>query len=133
MPDTLTLNLSMVYTPPAAPANSGQASLAVTHTYNASAVGTIDIPPTTVVGTSFSVPFGSVSAAKTLVIRNNMTSELGVRLNAAGANNFNIPPGGEFVYSAPIAPLAVPITAVALITTVDPTTLERVIFAIFGD
>lgn len=133
MPDTLTLNLSLVYTPPAAPANSGQASLAVTHTYNASNVGSIDVPNGTVVGTVFPIPFGSLTAAKTLVIRNNLTAEVGVRLNGAVANNFNIPAGGELVYSAPTAPLAVPITAAALVTTVDPTALERCVFMVFGD
>jgi hypothetical protein len=133
MPDILQLNLSLVYTPPAAPANSGQAALASTHTYNSFNVGSIDVPNGTVIGTTFDIPLGSVEDLKTLMIRNNMTSEIGVRLNAAVANNFNIPAGGTFVYSVPTAPLAVPITEAVLVTTADPTNLERILFWAFGD
>lgn len=133
MPDTLTLNSSLIYTPPAAPANSGLGSLAVTHTYNASAVGTIDVPNGTVVSTVIPVPFGSVSAAKTLIIKNNMTSEIGVRINGSVTNILNIPAGGKLEYSAPTAPVAVPITSASIVNTVDPTALERVQFFVFGD
>lgn len=128
-----TSTLSLQYTPPGAPVNSGVASLAAGGTYQAGQAGYIDIPPGTVVGTAFPVPFGSVSAAKVLVVRNNSAQEIGVRLNGAVANNFNIPAGGEFAYVVPSAPVSAPLTQVVIVTTVDPTATDTVLFWCLGD
>lgn len=131
--DNFTSTLTLAYTPPGAPVNSGVASLALGGTYQAGQAGSIDVPSGTTVGTALDVPFGSVAKAKLLVVKNNLSSEIGVRLNSAVANNFNVPAGGIFSYVAPTAPTAVPLTAVELITTVDPTATERVLFWVFGD
>lgn len=131
--DNFNATLNLKYTPPGAPAGSGVAALTSAGTYQAGQAGTTDIPPGTVVGASFSIPFGSVTAAKLFVIRNNASSEISVKLNGSASPVFNIPPGGEFVYSAPTAPGAVPLTSVAFLTTEDPTTTERVLWWCFGD
>lgn len=132
---TFNSTLNIQYTPPSAPANSGVASLLVGGTYNGGQAGSIDIPTTIVVSppTVIPVPFGSVAAAKLLVIRNNMSSEIGVRLNGAVSNTFNLPPGGEFVYAAPTAPGAIPLTSADVIPTVAPTVIEKIDYWCFGD
>jgi hypothetical protein len=132
---TFNSTLNIQYTPPSAPANSGVASLVVGGTYNGGQAGSIDVPTTIVVlpPTVIPVPFGSVAAAKLLVIRNKMSSEIGVRLNGAVANTFNVPAGGEFIYSVPTAPLAIPLTSVDIVPTVAPTVVEQVDYWCFGD
>ena len=131
--DNFSATFTFTYTPPNAPVNSGVASLAVSGTYQGGQAGSVDVPPGTTVGTVLSIPFGSVAAAKVLVIRNNMSSEVGIRLNGSGSNNFNIPAGGQIVYLVPTTPVAVPLTAASIITIVDPTAIERVNFWVFGD
>ncbi len=131
--DNFNATLNLKYTPPGSPPGSGVAALVVAGTYQAGQSGSTDVPPGTVVGTAFAIPFGSVTAAKLFVIRNNTSSEISIKLNSSGSANFNIPAGGEFVYSAPTAPDAVPLTAVSFLTTVDPTEIERVLWWCFGD
>jgi hypothetical protein len=131
--DNFTATLSIQYTPPGSPANSGVASFASGGTYQAGQAGTIDVTSAATIGEVFPIPFGSVAAAKMLIVRNGLSAEVGVRLNGAGSNTFNVPPGGEFAYIVPTAPLAVPLTSVSLVTTAVPVSTERAIFAIFGD
>lgn len=132
---TFNSTLNIQYTPPSAPANSGVASLLVGGTYNGGQAGSIDVPTTIVVSppTVIPVPFGSVDAAKLLVIRNNMSSEIGVRLNGAITDTFNLPPGGEFIYAAPTAPGAIPLTSADVVPTVVPTVIEKIDYWCFGD
>lgn len=131
--DNFTATLNLQYTPPGAPVNSGVAAMSVGGTYQAGQAGSIDVPPGTTVDTVLGVPFGSVSKAKLLVLKNGLSSELGVRLNASVTNNFNVPPGGVVSYAVPVAPGAVPLTQVDIVTTVDPSATERVLFWCFGD
>lgn len=131
--DNFTATLSLQYTPPGAPVNSGVATLAAVGTYNANSVGTVDVPPGTVVGTTFSIPFSSIAAAKLCVIRNNMSSAIGIRINGAVANNFQVAAGGEFMYASPAAPGSDPLTSIVVVTTVDPTQIERISYWVFGD
>ena len=131
--DNFSAQLNLQYTPPGSTVNSGVASLAAAGTYNAGQSGTIDVPTTAQVGDAFPVPFGSVSAGKLVVIRNNLSAELSVKLNGSSTVNFNIPPGGEFVYVAPTAPGANPMISASLILTAVPTVVERVLFFVFGD
>ena len=132
---TFNSTLNIQYTPPSAPANSGVASLLVGGTYNGGQAGSIDVPTTIVVSppTVIPVPFGSVAAAKLLVIRNNMSSEVGVRLNGSVDNTFNIPAGSVISYMAPTAPGAVPLTSVDIVPTVIPTVVEQIHYWCFGD
>ncbi len=133
MADNFTAALNLTYTPPGAPAGSGVAALAQAGTYQAGQAGTVDVPPGTTVATVLPIPFGSVAAAKLLVIKNNGANEIGVRLNASGSNNFNIPAGGMIAYAVATAPVAVPLTAASIITTVDPTTVDRIQYWTLGD
>jgi len=133
MADQLTTATSVTYTPPKAAANSGQSTLGTSGVYNAAAVGSIDIPNGTIVGTVFSIPFNSVDNAKTVIIRNDMTSDVGVRLNGAVADNFELAPSGEMIISNPVAPGTTPITQIDVVTTADPTNLERLFYFVFGD
>lgn len=129
-----TSTLSLQYTPPGAPVNSGVASLAVNGTYQAGQSGYVDIPPGTVVASVLPIPFGSVSAAKVLIVQNKGANEVGVRLNGHSVNDFNIPPGGSFAYIVPSEPGAVPLTSASIVTIVDPTTNpDAVYFWCFGD
>ncbi len=131
--DNFTATLNLQYTPPGAPANSGVAALAVGGTYNAGQAGTIDVPTTAAVGDSFSIPFGSVQAAKLLVFRNSLSSEIAVKLNGSGSANFNIPPGGELAYAVPTAPGANPMASASFTITAVGLVVERVQYWCFGD
>jgi hypothetical protein len=131
--DAFTATLNLQYTPPGAPANSGVAALAVGGTYNAGQSGTIDVTTGSTVGQVIPIPFGSVVAGKLVVIRNNLSAEIGVRLNGAVANNFNVPPGGMLAYAAPTAPGAVPLTRVDIVLTAVPVVTERTVYWTLGD
>ncbi len=131
--DNFSVTLNLQYTPPGSPANSGVAAFPVAGTYQAGQSGTVDVPTTASVGDIISIPFGSVAAAKLVVLRNNLSAEVGVRLNGAVANNFNIPPGGEFIYAVPTAPGAVPLSQMDIVLTAVPTVKERIIYLTLGD
>lgn len=133
MPTNVTFNGSLQWTPPSAPVNSGTATFAVVSSVNAQAVGQVDVqvsdPPATVIP----MPFGSINAAKVVCIKNMMSSEVGVRLNGAGSNNFNVPAGGMFMYVSPVGPNAIPISSASIVTTASPAAIEAVQFFIYGD
>ncbi len=130
---TFTVALSVTFTPPGANANSGQSSFPVTGTYNGQTVGQIDVPSGTVQGTSYAIPFGSVTAAKLLVVKNMMSSDIGVRLNGAGVDTFRLTPGGEFMYASPAGPAMAPLSSASIITTSSPTADEQVLFICVGE
>lgn len=127
-----TTTLGIQWTPPAAPDNSGNSTYTVQNTYVADNVGRIDIPNGTVIGTVFPIPFGGVGRGKMIVIKNKMTSDIGIRLNAAIANNFELGPDGEFAYITPTAPATTPLSSIDIVTTVDPTNLESVFYHCLG-
>lgn len=133
MSDQLTTQVSVTYTPPKAAANSGQSTLGTSGAYNAASVGSIDVPNGTTPPTTFSVPFNAVDNAKTVIVRNDMTSDVGIRLNGAVADNFELGPAGEMIISSPTAPGTTPITQVDVVTTADPANLERIFYWVFGD
>jgi hypothetical protein len=134
MPAALvTIGLSVQWTPPNAAVNSGNSSFQVQGPYNAQQVGQIDVQTTDIPGTIFPVQFGSISKAKVVIIKNMMSSEIGIRLNGAIANNFNLPSGGEVVYASPTGPAAVPLTAIDVVTTASPTATEQINTFVFGD
>jgi hypothetical protein len=131
--DNFTVALNLQYTPPGSAVNSGIAALPAAGTYQAGQAGTVDVPTTANVGDVYPIPFGSVQAGKLVVIRNNLSAEVSVKLNGSGSVNFNIPPGGEFMYAAPTAPGANPLTSVSLVLTAVPTVVERLIYFVLGD
>lgn len=128
-----TVTVGLQYTPPSAPDNSGVVTLGTSGNTNAQNVGTIDVPNGTVVGTVFGIPFGSVSAAYCCIIKNKMTSSIGVRINGAGSDTFEIAPSGEFMLSGSAAPSTTPLTQVDIVTTADPTSTEQIDYFVFGD
>lgn len=124
---------SVTWTPPRAIVNSGVSTLGASGVYNASSVGSIDVPPGTTVGTIFSVPLDHISSLKALIVRNEMSSDIGIRINGSVTNNFEIAAGGELHYLAPIAPVTTPITSLSIVTTLDPTQIQSVFFWAYGD
>lgn len=75
----------------------------------------------------------TLAAAKTVAVKNMMSTEIGIRINGSLTNNFNLPPGGVFTVAGATAPVANPMTAVTIVTTADPTVTERVHYWAFGD
>ncbi len=133
MPTNVTVNASVQWTPPSAPANSGNATFNVVAPCNAQNVGQIDVQTTDAPNTSFAIPFGSVAAAKILIIKNMLSAEIAVRLNGSGSDNFRIAAGGVLMYSAPIAPGSTPLSSVTVLTTASPSVIENVQFFVYGD
>lgn len=128
-----TVTVGLQYTPPSAPDNSGVSTLGTSGSTNAQNAGTLDIPNGTVVGTVFGIPFGSVSAAFCCIVKNNMSSSIGVRFNGAPADEIEIAPSGEFMLSGSAAAAGTPLTQVDIVTTADPTSTEQIHYWVFGD
>lgn len=133
MANQFSVSGTIVYTPPLAAPNSGAASLSTQGVYNAQNVGSVDVPAGTTTATSFSVPFGSVGAASVVIVRNQMSTPINVRLNGSGTDTFELAPGAMFRYESPTTPATTPITAVECITTAEPTAIENIFYWIFGD
>lgn len=133
MPTNATVSASLQWTPPSAPVNSGNAKFDVVAGVNAQNVGQIDVNTSVTPGTAFPVPFGSIEAAKVLVIKNMMSSEIGVRLNGAEVDTFRVPAGGFMMYAAPQAPGASPISSAQIVTTASPSQVQQVDFFVYGD
>lgn len=129
----VTVNLSDTYTPPGAPANSGTATYQVIATCAAQNVGQIDINPSDAPATVIGIPFGSVGSLKVLILKNLGTVDVGVRLNAAVADNFRLPPGGELVWAAPVAAGGTQITAVNISVITSPMSAEFIQYQCHGD
>ena len=102
--------------------------------FTGSQTGYIDIPGATLSAVSFAVPFGSV-ASPTLVFLKNMSGhDLGVRLNGAVADEYQVPANGQQVLIAsPAAAGANPLDSVDVVTTTAQVTDGQVFFAVFGD
>lgn len=130
---TTTVSLGVSWTPPGAALNSGNSTFQVQASCNGQSVGQIDVPTTYTPGTQLNIPFGNIASAKVVIIKNMMSGEVGVRLNSAVTNTFNLPPGGEFAYASPASPTAVPLTAVSIAPLAAPATTESCYFFVYGD
>lgn len=128
-----TVGLTAQWTPPNAAVNSGNASLAVQGTYNAQQVGQIDVQTSATPGDTFNVQFGSIAAAKLVIIKNMMSSDIGIRINGSVTDNFKLASGGEFVYAAPAAPSSSPLASLVVAITAAPTAVEQINTFVFGD
>jgi hypothetical protein len=133
MASTATATFTLQYTPPSAPTNSGSATFTVTANHNAQNVGQIDVNPADTPPTSFDIPFGSVAKAKILVIKNLLDADVGVRLNAAVADQFQIAAGGEMIYACSAAPATTPVTSALIRTTAAPAAVGFIQFWVLGD
>lgn len=125
--------LGIQWTPPAAPANSGNSTLAVQGRVNVPSSGAIDVPAATVAATVFPVPFGSVSKPLFFAVKNLMSSDIGIRFNGSSDNNFKLAPGGFVVLAMPAATDDESLTQCSIVTTDVPDALEVIQWWCFGD
>jgi hypothetical protein len=128
-----TTSLGIVWTPPSAAANSGNSNIAIQGTENAQSVGKVDVGSGTIIGTVFVIPLSGISAAKVCVIQNQMSSEIGVRLNGNVTDNFRLAPGQTFCLFGPSAPGTTPLTSVSVVTTAAPSQVETINYWALGD
>jgi len=134
MANTAVTSISVQWTPPSAPVNSGQSTFTLQASYNAQQVGQQDVPSGTPPATVFTVAFGSVNKAKLLVIKNLMTSDVDVRINGS-LDAVTLSPQSMFIYGGLTDPTTGvhPITAATVTTLVTPTNLETFQTFVFGD
>jgi hypothetical protein len=130
---TVSLSVGVLWTPPFAALNSGNSSFNLSAQYNAQNVGQIDIPGATSTPTIFPIPFGTVASCKVLIVKNSMSSDIGIRYNSAGSNEFQVAPGGVVMVAMPQSPVANPVTAISVVTTAIPGATECCSFWIYGD
>ena len=133
MPTSASATLSLQYTPPSAPANSGSAVFQLTASFNAQNVGQIDVNPVDLPAAIFVIPFGSVAKAKILVIKNLLSADVGVRLNGAVADTFQLSTQGEFAYICQTAPTTTPVISASIVLTASPLAIETLQYWVFGD
>lgn len=101
--------------------------------YAADSSGHVDVPAATADGASFTIPFGSIATAATgALIVNNTEQELEVKVNGS-AVLYDLPVGGAMLICAEDVPLALPLTALAVLTTALTVAAGRVDYWVFGD
>jgi len=135
MANTTIFSATVQWTPPSAPVNSGQSVFSLQLSYNAQNVGTIDVPDSTAPATVYDIPFGAVSKAKMLIVKNFTALDLDLSINAS-ADLISIPPSGMVMFGAPIDPTGPsdhPIESASLKTRGTSTSLARAEFWVFGD
>lgn len=102
--------------------------------YQAQSVGSLDVPDTTTSATSYSIPFGSIGVAATLVVLENKTGqELAVKINGASSASHRMKDGGVLILGEAAAPGTTPITAVSVATTATQSGAGFVAYYVFGD
>ena len=128
---TASLSGSFRYIPP----GGGQASEQVGYSapYNDSAVGILDVADTTPAATLFPIPVGGITKIKSFYIDNQSGQDLGVRFNAAGADEFQIPSGSAMTLVCPADPAANPLTEITLTTTATQVGDGKINYRVFGD
>lgn len=94
-----TFSSNLTFTPPA----SGPVAQAFSVSFSFSAVstGTLDVAAGATTG--ISVPFGGSTDARGVAVKNNLDVDVGVQINANGADLYEIAPGGIFMHWAPVA------------------------------
>lgn len=107
-------------------------NVAVQAPYSAQVEATIDIPDMTTSATAFALSFGSIASATLLLVKNDNNQDMGVRLQAAVANEFQVPAGSALLIAMPAAPGSNPVTAAAVVTTATQSGPGSVSYAVFG-
>ncbi|TXH50595.1 MAG: hypothetical protein E6Q97_20185 [Desulfurellales bacterium] len=126
---TLTTNLSYV-----GPDNNlvEMPTDSVSAAYDAQNHGNIDVPDATAAATTYSVPFGAITADATCgYVKNTTGQALLVDLNGAG-NAFALPSGSTFTWGFG-SPSSTPILSIGLTTTAIQSGLGKVAYHLFGD
>lgn len=100
--------------------------------YTSVSQGTIDVPAATADNTTFPVSFGSVGSATLIYIVNKTEAAIGVRLQGAVADQFEIAPLGFLLQAMPDN-VATPIDEIVVVTTALQVAAGTVEFVIVGD
>lgn len=130
---TVSLSVGVQWTPPGAALNSGNASYNLSSSYNAQNVGEVDVPGATAPATVIPIPFGQVQSCKLLLIKNMMSNDIGIRINGAVADNFQVATGTIAFIAMPQSPVMNPVASLDFVTTATPGGTETVAFFVFGD
>ncbi len=133
MPLVSTSNISLTYTPPGAPQNSGVANFSIQSQYNASSIGQIDVNQLTMVNSVISVPFGSVNKAKLIMVKNNTTSDVSISVNGSSTPIFKIAQGAVMMFSSQNSPADTDIASIDITILTTPSTIENILYYVFGD
>ncbi len=134
MPATpATVTVGLQYTPPSAPSNSGNVAFTIAPSSNSQNVGQIDVNPADTAGTTFSIPFGSVSIPKLIILKNLTSVEIGLRINGSLTNNFRMAPGGIFIDGASVAVGSEPISSLEIVIITATIQVEYFQYFVFGD
>jgi len=134
MAHTVVFTGTLQWTPPAAPANSGQSSFTVQASYNSHNVGSLDVPSGTAPATEIAIPFGQVSEARFMVVKNLMTTDVDLKLNGS-ADLISIPPQGQHMHICPVdlTDGANPLTGASVTVLATPTSVQNILFWVYGD
>lgn len=110
----------------------GSTSITCVSPYTSVSQGTIDVPAATADNATFNVAFGSVGSATLIYILNKTESAIGVRLQGAVADQFEIAPLGFLLQCMPDN-VTTPIDEIVVTTTALQVAAGTVEFVIVGD
>lgn len=127
---TTTIGGNFAYIAPGGQVNE---SLGQSTPYNDSAVGFIDVPDTTAMAVVFPISVGGITKIKAYYLSNKTGQALGVRLNGAVADEFNLPDGSALMMFCPTAPAANPLASISLVTTALQVGDGQILYRVFGD
>lgn len=113
-----------------APGNvSSTLSMSATTDYVGSSAGFLDVPEAAVDGTSYAVPFGSVSQPKMIAIQNN--TALAVEIAVNGSEDVWTLGAGDLLVAG--GPAAVGITGINVILTATQDADGAIAYVVLGD
>jgi hypothetical protein len=113
-----------------APGGSSQnMNFAAALTYVGSAAGFLDIPEGAADGTSYAVPFGTVTAPKLVALQNNTNQSVEVAIN--GSEDVWTLGAGDILTLG--GPAALGVTSVSVLTTALTTADGSVSYVVLGD
>lgn len=127
---TLTATLALRYTAPGG--STINSAVVVTVPYDGLESAIVDIPDETAAETEYELSFGSVESPTAVFVSNTGNQDLGVRINTAVADEYQIAPGTGQLIAMPAAAGANPITALSLVTTVEQDGAGSFEYIIFG-
>jgi hypothetical protein len=101
--------------------------------YQATFGGDVDVPALAAAATVFALSFGSIASATGLLVQNNTGQDLGVRINGAIADEFQVPDGSCKAFALPATPATNGVTAISLVTTEEQVLAGSIAYRLFGD
>lgn len=113
---------------------SSDSQISVDAQYQAQNVGAVDVPNAAASGTSYVVPFGSISAdARGVFIKNDTGQPLELTFNGAMAASFTLGAGGIHLVWNPATSGATPLLQVSCKTTAVQSGAGYITYGTFGD